>query len=150
MNEEAAFLYCRQANASDGLFECVGYDLMKATDFAIQLPYHFELDGKTLAGVIKKAHDTETILFEVHSHLGPGPAEFSLSDIHGFDELVPYVRWRLKGQPYGAIVVTRTCFDGFAWVDDLPEPVPIARLQVGAQVHHASKLSKPRIWRNIS
>lgn len=84
-----------------------------------------EMTSEAQAKVIKRAHDLEAILIEFHSHPWDFPASFSWVDMDGFDEFVPHVRWRLKGRPYGAVVVARTSFDTLFWDDTLGNPTAI-------------------------
>jgi hypothetical protein len=81
--------------------------------------------------LIKRAHDLGTCLVEFHSHLGHGPAAFSWSDVTGLADFVPHVRWRLKGRPYAAVVVTKNSFDALAWVTPSPDPDSLEGILVG-------------------
>jgi len=128
--EEAAFLFCDYQGDGTTL-RVVGFELMAPDDYAVQLPYHFELTREALARVIKMAHDRGAMLVEVHSHLGSGSAFFSRSDLTGFVEVVPHVRWRLKGRPYGAVVTATDGFSGLLWSGSDPRPTPIRTIQVG-------------------
>src|SRR5689334_18202541 len=95
--EEAAFLYV----SLDGDNLVVqDWEPVPPNGFSIQTGYHIELTDATRATVIKNAHDRGASLVEMHSHLGPWPAQFSPSDLSGFADWVPHVRWRLKGRPY--------------------------------------------------
>ena len=71
---------------------------------------------------------------EVHSHLGKYPAEFSGSDYYGFEEFVPHVRWRLKGQPYAAIVFTKKDADGFVWLDRGNRPYRLRGIEIDGRI----------------
>lgn len=135
--EEAAFLYCRPISNNHKL-ECIGFDLMASGDYAIQLPYHFELGPDALGRIIKRAHDLGATPVELHSHLGDGKPAFSPSDVLGFKEVVPYVRWRLAGRPYGAIVTNRTGFVGRYWSDARSNPSHIATIRAGDSLLHSA------------
>jgi len=43
---------------------------------------------------------------------------FSPSDIAGFREFVPHIHWRLKGKPYGAVVVAPASIDAALWEEN--------------------------------
>lgn len=113
--EEAAFLFARLDQEDSTRFVCEDLLLLGARDLAVQLPYYIELAEHVRPQVIKRAHDTGRIMVEAHSHLGRYPARFSKSDLRGFGEWVPHVRWRLKGSPYAAIVLAVDSYDGFVW-----------------------------------
>jgi hypothetical protein len=119
--EEAAFLLARPDTAVTDRLVCEEVILLGPEDLAVQLSYHIELADHVRPRVIKRAHDTGLVLVEMHSHLGDFPARFSRSDLWGFEEWVPHVRWRLKGRAYGAIVVADGNFDGFFWSGQQPE-----------------------------
>ncbi len=83
--------------------------------------YHFELTDEVRAEVIKKAHDLESSLVELHSHEEQLPVSFSSTDFMGFRDFVPHVFWRLKNRPYLAVVVSKTGCDGLVWLDSPEE-----------------------------
>src|SRR5207249_9382808 len=75
-----------------------------------------ELTDEARARIIKTAWDTGTSPVEFHSH--PGDycgAMFSPIDMYGFSEYVPHCRWRLRGRPYLAVVVSPAGMDALAW-----------------------------------
>jgi len=135
--EEGAFILANFSSAAgQELFTAVEVMPLAAEDFACQHGDYLELSDEARARVIKRAHDTGTCLIEAHSHLGKYPACFSPSDWRGLQEFVPHVRWRLKGKPYGAIVVTASGFDGFAWTGKsaLPELINALSLEGDGQI----------------
>jgi hypothetical protein len=129
--EEAAFVYAGQ-DIIDGnsVFQYVSWLPVPARGFASRSRFHFELTDEMRGSVIKRAHDLGASLVEFHSHTRPWPASFSPSDLSGFHEFVPHVWWRLKGRPYMAIVVSRSGFDGFAWLTDPRSPQRVDGLLV--------------------
>lgn len=103
-------------------------ELIPSSGFAFQSDYHVELEHDEHARIIKAAFDRQACLVEFHSHRSDGPARFSSSDLNGFDEFVPHVRWRLGGRPYAAIVWHETSFDGLLWTG--PTPVQLDGIQI--------------------
>jgi hypothetical protein len=103
--------------------DCREIWLLKKEDFVYQSSSHIELSDSVRSRIIKNAHDAGAAIVEVHSHTGGWPAQFSPSDHLGFADWVPHVRWRLKGKPYGALVVTKSGFDGFIWRDAIPDRI---------------------------
>ena len=110
--EEAAFLY---VVPTEDAFEYLEWFPVPASGFASRSAYCLELDDKTRAKVIKRAHDLGASIVELHSHLGRARPRFSPSDLAGFRDFVPHVLWRLKYLPYFAVVMTRTGFDGASY-----------------------------------
>jgi hypothetical protein len=139
-DEQAAFVFAR-FTADDNTFHFVEWLPVSPDGFAVQLPYHFELTDATRAQIIKRAHDLDTSVIEFHSHTGPWPAQFSPSDWSGFEEIVPHVRWRLKGRPYAAVVVARDGFDGFAWVGAANSPARLGGIEVDGRRLQPTRLS---------
>ena len=87
-------------------------------------------DG-TRAALIKRAHDLEASLVEMHSHPAPWPAAFSYADRMGLSETVPHMWWRLNRRPYLAIVVSPSGFDALLWLDNATLPRALDTLKAG-------------------
>jgi hypothetical protein len=113
--------------------------------FAFQSAYHLTLRDEARPEIIKWAWDAGACLVEAHSHCVDGPAGFSPSDVWGFDEWVPHVRWRLSGQPYAAIVTAGDTFDSLAWLDKTDAPTQIERLEVDGTIHVATARTLPSL-----
>lgn len=114
--EEAGFIFA-EITDDQGLlhFRIKDWYHAQATDFDIQTAYHIALKDDMRPRMIKRAHDLECGLIEVHSHLGWREAEFSASDLYGFSEFVPHIRWRLGKKPYAALVFAQNSFDALIW-----------------------------------
>lgn len=140
--EQAAFVFAKwQPQTGGGLFRFVELLLVPSQGFASQSEYYLELTDEVRASAIKRAHDLQASLVEIHSHRGPWPAEFSPSDLAGFDEFVPHVWWRLKKRPYLAIVIARDSLDGIAWIDDARAPQRLTGVITDQQITKATGLS---------
>ena len=143
--EEACFMFARhKTEGAVGIFEYVDWNFIPSSGFSFRSLYHFELTDETRANAIKYAHDLGTSLVELHSHDGNWPATFSPSDLLGFQEFVPHVWWRLKHKPYLALVVTRTSFDGLAWLADPLNPQYLDGIVIEESVLSPTKLSPLR------
>jgi len=88
---------------------------LPAEAFEIQTSYHVTLKDELRPELIRWAFEGGASLIEAHSHGDMGLARFSPSDILGFRDWVPHVRWRLGGRPYAAIVTAGESFDALAW-----------------------------------
>ncbi|MCH8096364.1 MAG: Mov34/MPN/PAD-1 family protein [Proteobacteria bacterium] len=133
--EEAAFLFVKGGRDDRQMvFRVVETLKLKRKDFARQANDYIEMDDESSAAVIKRAHDLEACLVEMHSHLGPWPAGFSLADRAGLRETVPHMWWRLQRRPYLAIVVANGSFDALVWLDNPKVPCSLDGLLVGETV----------------
>jgi len=127
--EQVAFLFTEPP--ADGQPLRVGEIFaVPSTGFAVQTGYHVALTDGVRGDVIKRAHDLGGCLVEVHSHGGGPPVWFSASDLYGFEDWVPHVRWRLRGRPYVALVFAGKAFDALVWAAGDETATPLCRLEV--------------------
>ncbi len=140
--EQAAFLFALPKSSDHRMvFEIVEARKLGPDDFVVQESDHLEMAGTTRAALIKRAHDLQASLVEMHSHLGPWPASFSYSDHMGLRETVPHMWWRLQKRPYLALVVTRANFDALVWIENAKMPGALDALVVGDRVLKPTNLS---------
>lgn len=143
--EEAAFIFvCRTKKDRAQHFTYLDWLPVLPEGFYFQSRYHFELTDEMRATVIKRAHDLNSSIVELHSHTGIWPARFSQSDFLGFKDFVPHVWWRLKGRPYLAIVVSRFSFDGLIWSTNPNTPERLDAIVVDKSLFKSTKLSPLR------
>lgn len=125
-------LECRQTAEAIEL-RLKNWYAVRPEEYRFQSRWYVELKDEMRQKVIKMAFDQGTALGEFHSHPFQSHAEFSASDLSGLREYVPHVRWRLRGLPYVAIVVSKKDFDGLVWVDGTEEPRQLDMMIVGEQ-----------------
>jgi len=143
--EEAAFIYAQRRTEDDSeIFQYLDWSAVPPIGFVSRSRYHFELTDETRASVIKRAHDLNASLVELHSHSGIWPAQFSPSDLLGFQEFVPHVWWRLKRRPYLALVISSSSFDGFVWTTNPNTPRRLDGIVVEKLAFTPTKLSPLR------
>jgi hypothetical protein len=131
-SEEAAFVFCRVlATNSEVQFQFLDLYPVPAGDFEYKSMFGIVLNDLCRAKVIKRAHDLNASLLELHSHPKASTAEFSPSDRSGFAEFVPHVWWRLKQRPYAAIVVSPAGFDSLFWITNATRPDGVLQVNVG-------------------
>lgn len=144
IRESAAFLFAKPA-VSEQSTVLVAEDLLlvEPSGFKVQLDDYIELTDETRIAIIKKAHQTGTVLIELHSHPfdGPGAAAFSLADMRGLEETVPHMWWRLLGRPYAAVVVAPAGFDSIVWFKDPRTPECLTALRVANEPLYPSRLT---------
>lgn len=132
--EEAAFVFADVDESAGGItFRAVDSYLVPPDGFETRSPWFLELADETRAAVIKQAHDLEAALIEFHSHPGQSQAAFSPSDMDGFAEFVPHVRWRLQRRPYAAVVLAKRSFDALVWHGEGSDPKPLTAVVVDGQ-----------------
>lgn len=133
--EQAAFLFARAEHGDQQvMLEVAETQKLGPGDFISQQNDYLELADATRAGLIKRAHDLDTSLVELHSHPGPWPAGFSYADRLGLQETVPHMWWRLKKRPYLAIVVAKSGFDALLWLDGPKVPRPLDGILAGERL----------------
>ncbi len=127
-DEQVAFLFTEPPGAGEVLRVCELYRV-PPDGFLDQSPYYLALSDEVRARVLGRATELDGCLIETHSH-AHGPAGFSATDLSGFDEWVPHVRWRLGGRPYVALVFVGESFDALLWEGRNGHPVPLNELAV--------------------
>ncbi len=139
--EEAGFVLARIAEDSTTItLTAVAWKPVPPEGFAYRSDAYLELTDSFRASVIKEAHDRDACLVELHSHTGPWPAAFSVSDMIGFREFVPHILWRLR-RPYGAVVVAGDTFDGLIWMPVSGSPARLSEITAGDHRFVATKLT---------
>ncbi len=132
--EQAAFLFCRVLQTDAGMeFHFLDGHLVAPSEFNYRSLYGIELTDGCRAAVIKRAHDLNASLLELHSHPLASVVEFSPSDRRGFAEFIPHVWWRLKKKPYAALVVGPRGFDSLLWISNPERPDGVVDLMVGGK-----------------
>jgi hypothetical protein len=140
--EQAAFVFTRAVRTQHQIiFESVETAKLGHDDFILQDEDYLEMTDETRATLIKRAHDLNASMVELHSHRGPWRPKFSLSDRMGFKETVPHMWWRLRKRPYVAIVVASAGFDALLWLDDPKVPRRLDGLVAGSRLLRPTNLS---------
>ena len=107
---------------------------MAEKDYEIQTDFHVSLKDNVRGEIIKWAWDEHASLIEIHSHGARFEAEFSPSDMMGFEEWVPHLWWRLRGRPYAAIVTAGETTDAMAWVEAADRPEQVSSIRVDDEI----------------
>ena len=113
-------------------FSVRAWKVVSEDDYEIQTDFHVSLKDHLRGQVIKWAWDEDACLIEVHSHGPRFEAEFSTSDLMGFEEWVPHLWWRLRGRPYAAMVTAGETIDAMAWVEGADRPEQVASIAIGS------------------
>jgi len=132
-DEQVAFVFAEAVSDGGLTLRADDLYLVPPEELLVQQSFHVSLTDDALAKIIKLAWDKRLALVELHCHTHPTwPAQFSPSDLRGFTDFVPHVRWRLQGQPYLAIVVAPSNFDALLWLAKSPQALD--QLLVGGQL----------------
>jgi hypothetical protein len=126
---EAAGFFLADYRAGSGQFRLREWRPVPAAGFESRSDFHLVLDDDFRAEIIKWAWDFGLSLVEAHSH-DFGIAGFSPSDMSGLREWIPHLWWRLRGRPYGAVVVDGDTFDGLAWVASADRPEQVIGIEL--------------------
>ena len=130
VSEEAAFIFSSTLKNGICKFDFIDMYIVPESEFSYRSLYGIELTSDCRAKVIKRAHDLNASLIELHSHPHARTSEFSPSDRSGFAEFVPHVWWRLKGRPYAAMVFGANDFDSLYWESNSHKPDGVLKLQL--------------------
>lgn len=130
--EQAGFLFARCFESSESIvFEVFDQYLVPEEGWAHQSAYHLELDDAERARIMKLASDQKAAIIDCHSHVGVcSDLNFSLSDVTGIKEFKNYVKWKLDGKPYGAMVLNSSAIDAVAWHGNFEVPCRIDKIQI--------------------
>ena len=134
--EQAAFALAKPVGPTDGDLHVSSIHLVPNQDFIVQNEYHIEINPRAIETMIKAAFDASASIVEFHSHRSRYPACFSLSDMRGFREVVPHVRWRLGARPYVAVVHHDNSLDALVWSGDGEDPQQLGAVLAGTASLH--------------
>jgi hypothetical protein len=142
--EQGAFAYFATSDLA-GALQVRAVELLGPADFVAQHEDYLEITDETRQRVIRTAHERGLGVIEFHSHPFPLAAQFSRADYRGLQEAVPHMLWRLKGRPYGAVVVAPHDFDGLIWQPD--QSVEQLAIIVEGDCEHAATRKSISQWR---
>jgi hypothetical protein len=148
--EAAAYAYVRAESVEGGeRWRTIDWQGLGNGSYERQTAQHLVLADEVLPQVIKRAHDANLGLVEFHSHPYSRRACFSLYDIHELRGFAPYIRWRLHGAVYGAVVISPSSFDGLIWSSSAPTPTTLRSWCVEDIVMKPTALGE-QLWREES
>jgi hypothetical protein len=141
--EQGCFLFI-SSNIKGSAIELRVKDIhiIEAAGWSYQSGYHLELDEREKVNVMLKARESDCDLMECHSHRFNSVATFSPSDVHGLDEFVQYIWWKLPGKIYGAVVFTKTDTRGQIWLPRQVSPVSISEIKISDGAGNVKILGK--------
>jgi hypothetical protein len=130
--EQGAFLFATDSSISgEPALEVKNLYLIPSEAWDVHSPYYLELKDTEKVRIMKMARQLDCHLIECHSHRhSSGPARFSPSDISGLDEFVEYVRWKLPGKKYGALVWTESSVYGQVWNGGQASPTDVSEVRI--------------------
>jgi len=104
-----------------------------------------ELSDEVRSEVFCRAARENYVVIEAHSHPGAiGGITFSSTDNQGEESLLPYVRGKLPGMPYGSIVWWRDSADARLWLPFRKRPDKVDSIRVvGSRIRDIIPTSAP-------
>jgi len=130
--EQGAFLFASETSGTSWV-NLVAEDiyLIPSEGWDVQESTYLELSEEEKVKVMLMARKRNCHLIECHSHRSLYAAAcFSPSDIYGLEEFVGYVRWKLPGKKYGALVWTKSSVCGQVWGGTNPSPIPVKEVRI--------------------
>ena len=128
--EQGAFLFASDSSRSSEMILSVKeVYLIPSKSWDIQDVNYLELSQEEKAKVMIMARNLNCHPIECHSHRNPyGAAHFSFSDLKGLDEFIGYIRWKLPGKKYGALIWAESSMSGMLWEMTSLGPIPVKSL----------------------
>jgi hypothetical protein len=130
--EQGAFLFYKPAQTAAELkLEAVHMYLVPPEGWEYQSSFHLALKDEERAKVMKLARNKSCGIIDCHSHIGLSEeVSFSPSDVAGIREFSGYVKWKLDGKPYAALVFSEQTVDAVCWYGDFKDPHRIDKIHV--------------------
>jgi len=122
--EHLAFLQTKTYTVDDDLVYLVqGVTLVSDKDFRPE-GWSMQLSLEGILEITNSVRKKKMGLIEAHSHpLSSDDVGFSITDVEGFKEFVPYVLESLHNKPYAALVLGKNSVDGLSWKSNHGERV---------------------------
>ena len=112
-NEHLAFLLANTTKTSNGITFLIKDVIIIPDQKFTPQNFHMELSLDQILSVTNTAKKKKMSLIEIHSHpFTTYQTTFSLTDLNGFKEFVPYILDSLPGKSYGALVLGQKSVDG--------------------------------------
>jgi len=133
--EQAAFLFASTEVDAGGIrFHVQDCYLVPSAGWDVQMDVYLEMSDEERAKILKMARDRNAAIIDCHSH--PHSQEevwFSPSDLAGITEFGQYVKWKLKGRPFAALVFAEASIDGVVWHGEFAGAEPLSALSIEGQ-----------------
>ena len=94
---------------------------------------YLEMSHEERGKILKLARDRGAAIIDCHSHPHSyADVWFSPSDRHGITDFAQYVRWKLDGKPFAALVWGEASVDGVVWQETFEQAQPLDLIRVGS------------------
>jgi len=130
-NERFAFLLCGIAEVGGGL-TFLAKDAILISDLEVERASDggLQVSLDALLRVTNRARAEQLAIVEAHSHSGTCKPTFSLLDIDGLKEFVPYILKDIPSMPYAATVWSGQYIYGVCWKDSFEEEKPLSEIRI--------------------
>lgn len=120
--EAAAFLWTERSGSSLVVHDVRVFDQLEMDRRADALQLDDDVQAAALAEVKREGHT----LVEVHTHPGSGSSvRFSSFDLQELPSFARYVRLKMPGRGFGALVLGESGYQGLLWSDEEPRPLTL-------------------------
>jgi hypothetical protein len=145
--EQGAFLFASELNGAGEMTLAVeDVHLIAPEGWDAQESYYLELSDDEKVRIMRAARERDCHLIECHSHRHHGSPGFSESDIRGLEEFIGYIRWKLPGKKYGALVWTASSVTGRIWDGTQAPPVQVDEVRIARPDGTYWRLGEPRCF----
>ncbi|MCE7733591.1 MAG: hypothetical protein GPJ54_01855 [Candidatus Heimdallarchaeota archaeon] len=148
--EQGAALFAQERWQNGNLIlEVQDYYLVPKSGWEVQQDIYLQMKDSERAKILKMAIDKGLCLIDCHSHTGIfNKAFFSYSDISGITEFASYVKWKLNGKPFAAMVWSKGSLDSVLFQDEFNEAHQVDEIRVSNGI---IKIIHPtRSWRDLN
>lgn len=131
--EQAAFLFVRvERNDREVVLLAEDCYCVPSSGWIHQGEVYLEMKDEERGKIMKLARQRSRAVIDCHSHPGSGArVAFSPSDISGITDFAAYAKWKLPGQPYGAMVWSEKSVDAVVWDGDFVQALPVTEVTTG-------------------
>jgi hypothetical protein len=130
--EQGAFLFAAVVEKPSAVnLSAVDAYMVPPEEWEMQSEVHLEMADLARAKIMKMARNRDLAVIDCHSHPHSGNhVWFSPSDRAGITEFAGYVKWKIGGKPYTAMVLGESSLDAVAWYDDFSMPGRVDSVEV--------------------
>jgi len=131
--EQGAFLFAEEKREGGDLnFIAADFYLVPPRGWEVQMEVYLQMKDSERAKIMKLAREKNLCAIDCHSHpRADDDVWFSASDVAGITDFAQYVKWKLDGKPFAAMVWGESSVDAVLWHDDFTSAQRVAAVKIG-------------------